>query len=294
MSESTTAPPAAAPAGRTPRAGRASGLLLVAAPILGLLVVPLIALAVASSPADLAGAVRDPLFAPALLLSARTTLLSLVLVVVTGTPLAWWLATATGRRARLVEVLVDLPIVIPPAVVGIALLQTFGRRGLLGGWLEAMGLQIPFTSTAVVLAQLVVSAPFYIQAAAAAFRRVDPDLLLVARTLGQSPRGAFFRVAVPLALPGLVVGAALSWARALGEFGATLLFAGNLSGTTQTMPLAIYMALESDVRVAVALALVLAGVSLLLLLALRAAPAAWARLDATVLAPGTARVGADR
>jgi molybdate transport system permease protein len=131
----------------------------------------------------------------------------------------------------------------------------------------------------------VVSAPFYVQAAASAFRRVEPDLLIVARTLGQSPTGAFFRVAVPLALPGLIVGAALSWARALGEFGATLLFAGNLPGATQTMPLAIYMALESDVRVAVALALALAGMALLLLLVLRAVPAAWARLNAAAVAP---------
>jgi molybdate transport system permease protein len=174
-------------------------------------------------------------------------------------------------------VLVDLPIVVPPAVVGIALLQTFGRRGVFGGWLASLGLQIPFTTTAVVLAQLVVSAPFFIQAASAAFRSVDADLLIVARTLGQSPGGAFVRVALPMALPGVIVGAALAWARALGEFGATLLFAGNLPGTTQTMPLAIYMALESDVRVATALALVLATISLLLLLGLRAAPAVWAR-----------------
>ena len=271
---------------RPATAGRGHGLLpLVAAPILALLVVPLLALALASSPAELASAVRDPLFGPALWLSAGTTVLSLVLVVLTGTPLAWWLATASPRRTRIVEVFVDLPIVVPPAVVGIALLQTFGRRGLLGGWLEGLGLQIPFTTTAVVLAQLVVSAPFYIQAAASSFRRVEPDLLIVARTLGQSRVGAFFRVAVPLAMPGLIVGAALSWARALGEFGATLLFAGNLPGTTQTMPLAIYMALESDVRVALALALVLAGAALLLLLGLRAVPAAWARLSATPVAP---------
>ena len=297
------APRAGAPPARVPRggsyadsgrvdpgsAGHGHGLLpLVGAPILGLLVVPLLALALASSPADLASAVQDPLFGPALWLSARTTVVSLALVVLTGTPLAWWLATASSRRTRIVEVLVDLPIVVPPAVVGIALLQTFGRRGLFGPWLEGLGLQIPFTTTAVVLAQLVVSAPFYIQAAASAFRRVEPDLLIVARTLGQSPPGAFFRVAVPLAMPGLVVGAALSWARALGEFGATLLFAGNLPGTTQTMPLAIYMALESDVRVALALALVLAGVALLLLLALRAVPAAWARLNASAVVPARA------
>jgi molybdate transport system permease protein len=162
-------------------------------------------------------------------------------------------------------------------VVGIALLHTFGRSGLFGSELAMLGIQIPFTTAAVVLAQVVVSAPFYVQAATAAFGRVDGDLLIVARTLGQSPAGAFFRVALPLALPGLIGGAALSWARALGEFGATLLFAGNLSGTTQTMPLAIYTALESDIRVALALALVLAGVSVVLLVSLRAVPGFWMR-----------------
>lgn len=263
--------------------------LLLAVPVLGLMVVPLLALALASSPADLAAGVRAPLFAPALWLSARTTLVSLLLVVGAGTPLAWWLAVAPPRRTRAVELMVDLPIVIPPAVVGIALLQTFGRSGLFGPQLTALGIQIPFTTTAVVLAQVVVSAPFYVQSAAAAFRRVDPDLLLVARTLGQSDRGAFLRVAVPLALPGLVGGAALAWARALGEFGATLLFAGNLLGRTQTMPLAIYTALESDVRVAVALSLVLAGVSVLLLFALRSAPAAWALLHTSVARPADGR-----
>jgi len=240
--------------------------------MLGLLVVPLLALAVASSPAEIAAGLADPAFAPALWLSARTSAVSLALVLLGGTPLAWWLAVAPSRRARVVELLVDLPIVVPPAVVGIALLLTFGRRGLFGDELTALGVQVPFTAVAVVLAQVVVSAPFYIQAAAAAFRRVDPDLLIVARTLGESARGAWLRVALPLALPGLVGGAALAWARALGEFGATLLFAGSLPGTTRTMPLAIYAALEADVRVAVALSLVLAGVSFLLLFALRAAP----------------------
>jgi molybdate transport system permease protein len=246
---------------------------MAAAPILALLVLPMLALLVASSPAEVLAGTRSPLFGRALWLSARTTVVSLALVVLAGTPLAWWLATASGRAARVVEAIVDLPIVVPPAVVGIALLEAFGRRGLLGPTLGAVGIQIPFTTLAVVLAQIVVAAPFFVQTAAAAFRRVDADLLIVARTLGQSPRGAFLRVAVPIALPGLIGGAALAWARALGEFGATLLFAGNLPGTTQTMPLAIYMALESDVRVAVALSLVLAAVSVFLLLALRVGPA---------------------
>jgi molybdate transport system permease protein len=260
------------------RSGRTLAFL-AAAPVLALLVLPLVALVVASSPADFAAGMRSSLFGPALWLSARSTAVSLLVVVLGGTPLAWWLSSSSGRPPRFVEALVDLPIVVPPAVMGIALLETFGRNGLLGPALATAGIQVPFTTVAVVLAQVVVSAPFYVQAAAAAFRRVDADLLIVARTLGQSQRGAFLRIAVPLALPGLIGGAALAWARALGEFGATLLFAGNLPGTTQTMPLAVYMALESDVRVAVALSLVLAGVSVFLLLALRVAPTAAARLQ---------------
>ena len=249
---------------------------LVGLPMLAILTLPVLGLVAASSPADLAIGVRHPLFSPALWLSVRTTLLSLAIVVGLGTPLAWWLALAPSRHGRVIELLVDLPIVMPPAVVGIALLETFGRRGLFGAQLEALHIQIPFTTVAVVIAQVVVSGPFFVQAAAAAFRRVDPDLLIVARTLGQSPQGAFFRVAIPVALPGLIGGAALSWARAIREFGATLLFAGNRSGVTQTVPLAIYTALESDVRAAVALSLVLASIALMLLFALRFAPAVWA------------------
>lgn len=258
---------------------------LLASPILGLLVVPLLVLALSSSPADLLAGVRNPLFAPALLLSARSTLVSLIIVVLGGTPLAWWLAVTRSKRGRLVETLVDLPVVIPPAVVGVALLQTFGLGGLFGSQLRALGIGIPFTTLAVVLAQVVVSAPFFVQGAAAAFREVDSDLLIVARTLGHSPREVFLRVVAPLASPGLVGGAALAWARALGEFGATLLFAGNLPGRTQTMPLAIYTALEADVRAAVALSLALAGASALLLLGLRAAPAAWIALRHRATAP---------
>lgn len=250
---------------------------LAALLLLLLLLLPVLALLIASSPAELVAGLEHPLFAPALSLSLKTTVVSLLLVIVGGTPLAWWLARTSSPMARIIEPLVDLPIVMPPAVVGIALLQTFGRRGLLGGALEGVDVQVPFTSTAVVLAQVVVSAPFYVQSAAAAFRRVDRDLLLVARTLGQAPQGAFWRVAVPVALPGLIGGAALCWARALGEFGATLLFAGNLSGRTQTMPLAIFTALESDLRAALALALVLAAAGVVLLLALRGVPALWGR-----------------
>jgi molybdate transport system permease protein len=259
---------------------------LAAIALLGLLVLPVAALVISSSPGDLRAGLRHPLFLPALWLSARTTLVSLFVVVAAGTPLAWWLARHPGRAGRAVELMVDLPIVMPPAVVGVALLQTFGRSGLLGPLLASLDLQIPFTTLAVILAQIVVSAPFYVQSAASAFRRVDPELLIVARTLGQNPAGAFLRVAVPIATPGLVAGAALAWARSIGEFGATLLFAGSLPGRTQTMPLAILTALESDVRAALALALVLAGIAAVLLLALRLAPSAWVPRRAS----GTERV----
>lgn len=236
------------------------GLLLV-------LVLPVAALGLASSPGELWAALRHPLVPAALWLSAWTSATALLLVIVTGTPLAWMLARARGPWARVIETAVELPIVIPPAVVGIALLLVFGRQGLLGGF----HLALPFTPAAVVLAQVVVAAPFYVQSAATGFRGVDDDLLLVARTLGASPRRAFLRVAVPLALPALINGAALCWARALGEFGATLLFAGSFPGRTQTMPLAIYAALETDVRVATAIALVLALVAFAMLLLARAA-----------------------
>ena len=242
-------------------------------PMLALLALPVVGLATASSPSELAAGVRDPSFAPALWLSTWTTAASLLLLTAAGTPLAWWMARASDGRARVAATVVDLPVVLPPAVLGIALLETFGRQGLLGPALDAANLGLPFSSGAVVLAQVVVSAPFYVQGAAAAFKRVDPELLVVARTLGRGPKAAFFRVAVPLALPGLVASAGLAWARALGEFGATLLFAGNFPGATQTLPLAIYTALESSPQAATALALALAFAGAGLLLPLRVIPA---------------------
>ena len=244
-------------------------VIVAAVPMLGLLLLPIVALLMGARPEALREAVVHPTFLPAMWLSARTSLVSLVIIVAAGTPLSWWLATSQRRFRRIIEPLVEVPIVLPPAVVGIALLQTFGRNGVLGGYL---GIQVPFTTLAVLLAQVTVAAPFYVQSATAAFRRVDTDLLVVARTLGQTQWGAFFRVAVPVALPGLIGGAALAWARAIGEFGATLLFAGNLPGTTQTMPLAIYSALEADVGLAVSLSLVLATCAIGILLVLRLSP----------------------
>lgn len=246
------------------------GVLFVAGGLLvAFLLAPLLGLIFSIGGEDLLAGLAHPLVWPALRLSALSTAASLLCVVGLGTPLAWLLARTRSRAARLIEAVVQLPVVIPPAVAGVALLLAFGRRGLLSA-LYPPGFGITFTTAAVVLAQVFVSAPFYVQAALSAFRRVDSGLLLVARSFGAGPLRVFARVALPLAAPGLIAGALLSWARALGEFGATLMFAGNLEGRTQTLPLAIYTALEADLRVAQALSIVLVVVALVLLLGMRA------------------------
>lgn len=246
-----------------------NALAAVGALLVMFLAAPLVALFVSTSSTDFTQGLRHPLVWPALRLSLLTTSVSLLVIVVLGAPLAWTLARATGRLSRAVETAVQLPIVIPPAVAGVAMLFAFGRRGLLAGWLYPEGWSVTFTTTAVVFAEVFVSAPFFVQAATSAFRRVDPQLVLVARTFGASPLRIFFRLALPLATPGLVAGAAMSWARSLGEFGATLMFAGNLEGRTQTLPLAIYTTLESDLRAAQALSIVLVVVAFALLLFVR-------------------------
>jgi molybdate transport system permease protein len=243
--------------------GALSGGLLL------LVVLPLASLVFTSSPRELLRGLADPLVGPAMRLTLVTTTLSLALVIGFGTPLAWVLARRRSRPWRIIETVVQLPVVLPPAVAGVALLLAFGRRGLLGPALGSVGVGVPFTRAAVVLAETFVAAPFYLQAAIAAFRRLDPELLLVARTLGASRPRVLFTLAIPLSRGGLAGGAAMSWARALGEFGATLMFAGNLSGRTQTLPLAIYTALESDLRTAQSLSIVLVAVAFALLVAMR-------------------------
>lgn len=253
-------------------------LVLAGALLVAFLLAPLVGLVLTTGGQELLAGLAHPLVWPALRLSALTSALSLVVVVLLGTPLAWVLSRTPSSAARLIEALVQLPVVIPPAVAGVALLLAFGRRGLLSA-LYPPGFGITFTSAAVVLAQIFVAAPFYVQAALSAFRRVDGGLLVVARTFGAGPLRVFARVALPLAAPGLVAGALLSWARALGEFGATLMFAGNLEGRTQTLPLAIYTALEADLRAAQALSVVLVAVALVLLLGMRALLRAFERGD---------------
>lgn len=205
----------------------------------------------------------------ALRISLVTTTISLLLVVIFGTLLAYVLARYRFPGHFLVDTLVDLPIVLPPAVGGLGLLMAFGRRGILGQWLNDAGIELAFTTTAVIMAQTFVASPFFIRAAKAGFEAVDRDLENVAYTLGSSRSGAFLRVAIPTAMPSLMAGAVMAWARALGEFGATIMFAGSLPGKTQTVPLAVYRSLEMGIDVPLALSTLLVGISFAVLLTFR-------------------------
>ncbi len=240
------------------------------------LLLPLLALFLRVSPGDLvAGLVSEPA-RDALLVSLRTSAVAHVLILALGTPAAYLLATREFRGRRAVLTAVELPLVLPPAVAGIALLSAFGRNGLLGGSLDAFGVSLPFTQAAVVLAIVFVASPFYIRLAVAAFAAVDRTLLDAARTLGASPGRVFARVAVPLAAGGLGAGSTLAFARGLGEFGATIIFAGSFPGETRTTPLAIYAELDRDFDVAVALGALLVLVSAALLAAVSLLPR-WTR-----------------
>jgi molybdate transport system permease protein len=193
----------------------------------------------------------------ALSLTAATTSCTLVLAVVDGTPLAYLLARTSFRGKRLVETVIDFPLLLPPVVAGVALLMAFGRRGVLGPELGFLGLSIPFTSPAVVLAQLFVAGPFYVRSARVGFGAVDRAVEEAAATDGASGWDSFRRITLPLALPGIATGAVLCFGRSVSEFGATLLFAGNLEGRTQTMSLAIMQAMQSNLSAALALAVLL-------------------------------------
>jgi molybdate transport system permease protein len=206
----------------------------------------------------------------ALRLSLVTTLITTALCLVVGVPLAWLLARTTFRGQRLVRALVTLPLVLPPVVGGVALLMVLGRNGIVGRWIdEAFGVTIPFTTTAVVLAQSFVALPFLVISVEGAFRGSDARYDDAAATLGAGPWTTFRRVTLPLAWPGIASGAILCWARALGEFGATITFAGNFPGTTRTMPTEVYLALQTEPDAALALSVVLIVVSVLVLTLLR-------------------------
>jgi len=207
----------------------------------------------------------------AMKLSAITSTISLVLAIIFGTPVAYLLARRNFPGKMLVDLLVDLPIVLPPTVAGVALLVAFGRRGVLGQHLTGSGIELAFTTTAVVLAQLFVSAPYYIRTVKAGFESVSPEYEGVAATLGATPLRIFHRILLPLSWPSVVAGAILCWARGLSELGATLIFAGNFEGRTQTMPLAIIGVFDAgrSINVAIALSVILVIAAAILLLLLR-------------------------
>lgn len=252
------------------------GLLILPGLVLTLLLgLPVLALVLEGALGDLGSLLGDEQVSAALRLSLVTSLASLVVVLLTGTPLAYGLARWQFAGRTWLELLVDLPIVLPPSVAGLALLMAFGRRGLLGGGLQALGITLPFTTAAVVLAQVFVAGPLYVRAARIGFAAVDNQLEEAAVTEGANQWELFRQVMVPAALPALMGGALLCWARALGEFGATILFAGNLIGRTQTMPLAIYIGFESNRGAALALSLLLLGVSAGLLAMLRRLERSW-------------------
>ncbi len=246
------------------------GLLLIF--LLGL---PVVALLWQGLSPSLPALLQQPQAAAALRLSLTTSTWSTLAAIVTGTPLAFALARWPFRGHTWAEVLIDLPIVLPPSVAGLALLLAFGRRGLLGDSFALLGITLPFSTLAVVLAQLFVAGPLFVRSARIGFAAVDKQLEEAALTEGASQWQLFRFVMVPAALQALMSGALLCWARALGEFGATLLFAGNLVGRTQTMPLAIYVGLESNRDIAVALSVILMVVSALLLVLLRKVERSW-------------------
>ncbi len=255
------------------------------------LTLPLLALFLRVPPGELVAQLGEERARQALLVSLKTSLVAHALILAFGTPAAYVLANRSFRGRTLVVSLLELPLVLPPAVAGLGLIAAFGRSGLLGKELDALGLQIPFTQLAVVLAVCFVASPFYIRGAIAAFEAVDPALPAAARTLGAGPFRVFRRVALPLALGGLGAGSTLAFARGLGEFGATIMFAGSLPGRTQTAPLAIYDALDEDFEVALALGALLVAVSVGVLLATKLLPS-WTRSSShstTVSAPSASR-----
>jgi molybdate transport system permease protein len=236
---------------------------------LAFLVLPIVAIFVHVSPGRLIDQVSNPVVTDALLVSFKTTLIAQILVLVFGTPTAYLLASRRFPGRSLAVTLVELPLVLPPAVAGIGLLAAFGRFGLLGSTLSWAGITLPFTQSAVTLAVAFVASPLYVRQAIAAFEAVDPNLVAASRTLGAGPARTFFRVVLPLARGGLAAGEALAFARGLGEFGATIMFAGSLQKVTQTLPLAIYAEFEVNFDVTLAISALLVLISAAILISLK-------------------------
>ena len=255
----------------------AVGIALAAAVAFMFLLLPILAIFLQVPVGDLVGALGNDAAQDALVVSLKTSAIAHAAVLVFGTPTAYLLARRRFPGRGAVLTLVELPLVLPPAVAGVGLLAAFGRLGLLGDELSALGIHISFTQTAVVLAVAFVESPFYLRGAVAAFEGVDADLIAAAKTLGAGPWRVFARVAIPLAAGGLGAASALALARGLGEFGATIIFAGSLQGVTQTLPLAIYSQLDQDLEVALAISALFVVAGAAILVGLKAFT--WARFD---------------
>jgi molybdate transport system permease protein len=264
-------PPVTAGPERAPGGLRVPVVTLVPAVFaLAFLVLPLAGLVVRAPWTTLPERVAAPGVLTALRLSLQTATMATLVCLLLGVPLAWALARASFPGRQLVRALVTVPMVLPPVVGGVALLLVFGRRGMVGSWLDStFGVTLPFTTTAVVMAQAFVAMPFLVITVEGALRGADTRYEEAAATLGADRWTTFRRVTLPLVAPGVAAGAVLCWARALGEFGATITFAGNFPGRTQTMPVAVYLALETDLDAALVLSLILLGVSIAILVSLR-------------------------
>lgn len=248
----------------------ASGFAVAALALLtGFISLPILSLVIWTVNEGSWRAMASPVALDALLLSARTTAITMAIIFVVGTPAAFVLARAQFPGKRLVNALVDIPAVLPPSAAGIALLLAFGRMGLLGEHLRVLGIELSFTTAAVVMAELFVATHFYVRQAEVGFGRVDRDVEAAAMVDGAGRLKVFSKITIPLAFPALVAGAVTAWARALGEFGGTIIFAGSFRGITQTMPLAIYGTLESDFDAAVALSVLVLGFSFAIILSAR-------------------------
>jgi len=243
--------------------------IIITIGVLLYLILPLVALILRSSPENLIESLYSPVVIQALTLSLFTTIITTILILVTGTPAAYIQSRVNYPGKNFVDTCIDLPIVLPPAVAGFALLLMFGRMGLLGKYLYLFDITIPFTTTAVIMAQFFVAAPLYIRQAKALFSQQDKIFEEAARTLGAGNLRVFITITLPLTWLGLLSGAIISFARALGEFGATIMFAGNLPGITQTMPLAIYASMQSDFNAAITLSIILILISLIVMLLVR-------------------------
>jgi molybdate transport system permease protein len=239
--------------------------------VLAFLTLPIVAVFLQVPPGDLVSALGSEAALDAIRVTAETISISMLLILGFGTPAAYWMSTRRGSFRDALVTLVELPLVLPPAVAGIGLLVAFGRFGLLGDEVRALGIDIAFTKAAVVLAVTFVASPFYLRTAVSAFEAVDPTLPAAARTLGAGRGRVFLRVMLPLARSGLGAGAALAFARGLGEFGATIMFAGSLQGVTQTLSLAIYEQFDVDFTVALAISALLISISALVLLSVKLA-----------------------